>query len=113
MPYLRVIRTMALARSPRIVSDVSCARLGPMDASTGGAMIEIEVRDGLYQMRGLTFERCLTKAEFIQALRRAKGVNRRQARQARQPDTASAGVIGEFFADATGAMPPHPCGRSG
>jgi hypothetical protein len=53
-------------------------------------MIEVEVRDGLYHVRGPTFELCLTKAEFIQALRRAKWVKRREARQARQAVTASA-----------------------
>jgi len=46
-------------------------------------MITIEVRDGLYHVRGPKLELCLTKAEFIQALRRAKWVNRRETRQAR------------------------------
>jgi hypothetical protein len=54
-------------------------------------MIEIELRDGLYHVRGPKFELCLTKAEFIQALRRAKWVKRRQAQQARQPHTAPGG----------------------
>jgi hypothetical protein len=46
-------------------------------------MIEIEVRNGLYHVRGPKFELCLTKAEFIQALRRAKWVTRQQERAAR------------------------------
>jgi hypothetical protein len=56
-------------------------------------MIEVEVRDGLYHVRGPTFELCLTKAEFIQALRRAKWVKRPQAMQARTHDMAPAGAI--------------------
>jgi hypothetical protein len=46
-------------------------------------MIEIEVRDGLYHVRGPKFELCLTKAEFIAALQRAKRVTRQQQRSAR------------------------------
>jgi hypothetical protein len=53
-------------------------------------MIEIEVRDGLYHVRGPKIELCLTKAEFIQALRRAKWVKRQQRRAARvAPNAAS------------------------
>jgi hypothetical protein len=39
-------------------------------------MIEINVRHGLYHVRGSKFELCLTKAEFIEALPRAKRVKR-------------------------------------
>jgi hypothetical protein len=46
-------------------------------------MIEIELRDGLYYVRGPKFELCLTKAEFIRCLRRAKWVKRRQVMAAR------------------------------
>jgi hypothetical protein len=52
-------------------------------------MIEIEVRDGLYHVRGPKFELCLTKAEFVQALRWAKWVKRRETRQAREAQEAS------------------------
>jgi hypothetical protein len=48
-------------------------------------MIEVELRDGLYHVRGCKFELCLTKAEFIQALRRAKGATRRRALKVRRP----------------------------
>jgi hypothetical protein len=47
-------------------------------------MVDIEVRNGLYHVRGPKFEPYLTKAEFIQALRWAEWVKRRQALQARQ-----------------------------
>jgi hypothetical protein len=53
-------------------------------------MIKIEVRDGLYHVCGPKFELCLTKAEFIQALRRAKWVKRQQARQAREAQAQEA-----------------------
>jgi hypothetical protein len=47
-------------------------------------MIGVEIREGLYI---LTLPKCilvLTKAEFIQALRRGKWWRRREALQARQ-----------------------------
>jgi hypothetical protein len=48
-------------------------------------MIEFELRDSLYHVRGCKFELCLTKAALVQALRRAKWVKRRQAFKARRP----------------------------
>jgi hypothetical protein len=53
-------------------------------------MIEIEVKDGLYLVRGPKFTLALTKSEFITALKRAKRYKRWEspaARLAPQPQS--------------------------
>jgi hypothetical protein len=42
-------------------------------------VIELEVKDGLYIIKGPKYVLVMTKAEFIQSLRRGKWWNRRQA----------------------------------